>query len=137
MAFAGGLAEAGVWGAELREAIRDDSFFGRITLVEEVLPHEQNRVSLVEQVDEYGLKRVLVEFSYRENDNKLIAHAVDMSNQIIEAAGGKPRYVVPDTAHLMGDCRMGSDPNTSVVDADCRCHDVPNLYICSAAVFPT
>ncbi len=32
---------------------------------------------------------------------------------------------------------MGDDPATSVVDADCRAHDVPNLYICSAAVFPT
>ncbi len=62
---------------------------------------------------------------------------METANRILEAAGGKPRYVVPDTAHLMGGCRMGADPETSVVDADCRCHDVPNLYICSAAVFPT
>ncbi len=88
-------------------------------------------------MDEYGLKRAKVTFSYGPNDNRLIAHAVEMGNRILEAAGGKPRYVVPDTAHLMGGCRMGDDPATSVVDADCRAHDVPNLYICSAAVFPT
>src|SRR5690606_35978531 len=69
--------------------------------------------------------------------NKLIAHAVDTAIAILRAAAGEPKYVVPDTAHLMGGCRMGNDPERSVVDADCCAHDVPNLYICSAAVFPT
>jgi choline dehydrogenase-like flavoprotein len=32
---------------------------------------------------------------------------------------------------------MGTDPKTSVVDVDCRVHGVANLYIASAAVFPT
>lgn len=135
--FAGGLATAGIWGKELREAMRDYNYYGRITLVGEVLPSETNSVTLSDEADEYGLKRAVVSFSYGENDNKLIAHAVEQANRILEAAGGKPRYVVPDTAHLMGGCRMGNDPSTSVVNADCRAHDVPNLYICSAAVFPT
>ena len=135
--FASNLASVGIWGSELRDALRDYNFFGRVTLVGEVLPDEKNCVTLTDEVDEYGLRRAKVNFSYSENDNKLIAHAVEMGNRILEAAGGKPRYVTSDTAHLMGGCRMGSDPNTSVVDGDCRSHDVPNLYICSAAVFPT
>jgi choline dehydrogenase-like flavoprotein len=32
---------------------------------------------------------------------------------------------------------MGDDPRTSVVDADLRTHDHPNLYICDASVFPS
>lgn len=135
--FASGLANAGIWGKELRDALRSYNFFGRVTLVGEVLPDEKNCVTLTDEVDEYGLRRAKVTFSYGENDRKLIAHAVEMGNRILEAAGGKPRYVTEDTAHLMGGCRMGNDPDTSVVNADCRCHDVPNLYICSAAVFPT
>lgn len=135
--FSQGLAHAGIWGQELRDAMRDYNFFARVTLVGEVLPDERNCVTLSDEVDEYGLRRAVVTFSYGENDNRLIAHAVQRANQILEAAGGRPRYVVPDTAHLHGGCRMGENPETSVVDADCRCHDVPNLYICSAAVFPT
>lgn len=135
--FTGGLTSAGIWGKELRDAMVDYNFFARVTLVGEVLPDAKNRITLSDEVDEYGLRRPIVTFSYSENDNKLIAHAGAMGNRILEAAGGKPRYVVPDTAHLMGGCRMGEDPQSSVVDADGRCHDVPNLYICSAAVFPT
>ena len=32
---------------------------------------------------------------------------------------------------------MGTDPRTSVVDADCRVHSVNNLFIAGSAVFPT
>ena len=41
------------------------------------------------------------------------------------------------TAHTFGTCRMGGDPQTSVVDANCRSHDHPNLYITDASVFPS
>ncbi|TPV95058.1 MAG: GMC family oxidoreductase [Myxococcales bacterium FL481] len=39
--------------------------------------------------------------------------------------------------HVSGTCRMGDDPETSVVDADQRCHDLDNLYVADASVFPT
>jgi choline dehydrogenase-like flavoprotein len=35
----------------------------------------------------------------------------------------------------VGTTRMGRDPKTSVVNTDCRAHDVPNLYINDASVF--
>ncbi len=42
-----------------------------------------------------------------------------------------------DTCHLNGTARMGADARTSVVDADCRSWDIPNLWICDGSVFPT
>lgn len=36
-----------------------------------------------------------------------------------------------------GTCRMGSYPSTSVVNRDCRAHDVPNLFVCDGSAFPT
>lgn len=39
--------------------------------------------------------------------------------------------------HLLGTCRMGDDPTTSVVNRDHRSHDVPNLFICDGSSFVT
>jgi choline dehydrogenase-like flavoprotein len=35
-----------------------------------------------------------------------------------------------------GTCRMGSDPATSVVNGQGRCHGLENLWIADASVFP-
>lgn len=138
VAMSKGLAvDAGVWGKRLRETMIDYNQYGRITLVGEVLPQADNCVTLTDQKDKYGLPLPKVTFSYGENDRKLIEHAVQTMNQILIAAGGKPEFIIPDTAHLMGGCRMGNDPNTSVVNSWCRSHDIDNLYICSAASFVT
>lgn len=42
-----------------------------------------------------------------------------------------------DTNHLAGTACMGSDPSSSVVNADCRTWDIPNLWVCDGSVFPT
>jgi choline dehydrogenase-like flavoprotein len=39
--------------------------------------------------------------------------------------------------HQAGTCRMGNDPKTSVVDKDCRIHDVDNVYVIDASVHVT
>lgn len=41
------------------------------------------------------------------------------------------------TAHQAGTCRFGSDPSNSVLNLDCRTHDVDNLYITDASFFPS
>jgi choline dehydrogenase-like flavoprotein len=44
---------------------------------------------------------------------------------------------VPDTAHVMGGMRMGTDPATSVTDGTGRMHTVPNVVVADGGVFPT
>lgn len=126
-----------LWGKQLREAMLDYNFYARVTLVGEVLPNPDNRVTLTDGKDEYGMPLAKVTFSYGENDKRLIAHAIEQMNRIIEVMGGTTAHVTADTAHLMGGCRMGRDPATSVVDAYGRSHDIPNLYIAGASVFVT
>ena len=41
------------------------------------------------------------------------------------------------TSHQCGTARLGADPATSVVDLECRSHDVANLWITDASVLPT
>jgi choline dehydrogenase-like flavoprotein len=38
---------------------------------------------------------------------------------------------------VCGTCRMGSNPATSVVDLQGRCHELANLWIADASVFPS
>ena len=37
----------------------------------------------------------------------------------------------------MGTTKMGDDPARSVVDSDCRSHDVPNMFVAGSSLFPT
>lgn len=128
---------AKLWGPGLRRVMFDYNFFAHATMVGEVLPNLANTVTLSDEKDEYGLPRPVVTFSYGDNDKKLIAHAVSKMQDIFSAIGGKPEYVAPDTAHLMGGCRMGKDPQSSVVDPFGRTHDHENLYLTGAPIFVT
>jgi choline dehydrogenase-like flavoprotein len=44
---------------------------------------------------------------------------------------------VAGCAHQAGTCRMGDDAETSVVNVDCRAHEVDNLYVVDTSVFPS
>jgi choline dehydrogenase-like flavoprotein len=68
----------------------------------------------------------------------MIRHALDFMRRSLEAVHAQDIWEeVDDTCHLNGTVRMGDDPRTSVVNADCRCWDVPNLWVCDGSVFPT
>ena len=59
---------------------------------------------------------------------------LDRQIEILNAAGAKKVWSFPVedvtySRHLMGTCRMGNDPRTSVVDRWNRSHDVRNLFI--------
>jgi choline dehydrogenase-like flavoprotein len=68
----------------------------------------------------------------------MIRHALGFMDQALDAVGATERWAEwDDTCHLNGTARMGCDPGTSVVDADCRSWDIPNMWICDGSVFPT
>ncbi|WP_028278573.1 GMC family oxidoreductase, partial [Arthrobacter sp. H5] len=79
----------------------------------------------------------VVSFSYADNDKKILDAGTDTERRILDAAGAETTFRVSNTAHLMGACRMGDDPSTSVVDRNCRSWDVPGLYVCDGSVFVT
>ena len=76
---------------------------------------------------------------WAENDHKIFADMQRWSVEILKSAGAEIHTVSakPATNHELGGCRMGSDARTSVVNADCRTHDVPNLYVVDGSVFPS
>jgi choline dehydrogenase-like flavoprotein len=128
----------GLWGAELRRLMMDYNYYAGMGIVGEVMPQRTNEVRLhATERDQHGLPVPHVVFSHHDNDRRLIAHAIGEMEQIMRAAGGSDSWSANRTAHLLGTCRMGADPSDSVVDADCRSHDVRNLFVCDGSVFPT
>jgi len=138
VAWSGILAGRGLWGEKLRQEMENYNHQAGLKIVGEVLPDERNRVTLAAEKDRFGLPVARVTFSYGENDRKLIRHALGFMRQSLEAAGAREVWdQEDDTCHLNGTARMGNDARSSVVDADCRSWDVPNLWVCDGSVFPT
>jgi choline dehydrogenase-like flavoprotein len=49
----------------------------------------------------------------------------------------KNEIPVAGVAHQAGTCRFGTDPATSVLNRECRAHEVENLYVVDTSVFPS
>ena len=107
-------------------------------MVGECMPSETNTVTLADEKDKYGLPVAKITFGWSDNDKALIQHGLDQMETSLRAAGATDVFRQEEDAnHLGGTVRMGDDRRTSVVDADCRSWDVPNLFVCDGSVFPT
>ena len=105
-------------------------------------PEEHNRIELDEEnLDDFGLPGVRTYYTLSENSKRLGAEGVREGDGA-RVRGGR-RFGADDGFdsilgwHLLGTARMGSDPANSVVDANNRAHDVPNLYVVDGSSFST
>jgi choline dehydrogenase-like flavoprotein len=83
-----------------------------------------------------------ITYSDHPDDLAMAAFLQDRAVEIMEAAGANTVWREPVSrtdvlAHLLGTCRMGDDPATSVVDRFHRSHEVPNLFICDGSSLVT
>ena len=112
-------------------------------------PNPDSRVTLSDELDALGMPKLRIDWRYTAGDTDTVQRALALLATELER-GGVGRFVYdPSTVesemtrygayggHHIGTARMGDDPASSVVDADCRVDGVDNLYIASAAVFPT
>lgn len=128
-----------LWGAELKEMIRYYAYAGGWWVCGEGLPNDDNAVTLdPEAKDRFGLPVAHLRHSWSENDRRLIQHGIQMATETLQAAGAWQVQAGPvSSAHPMGTVRMGTDPKTSVINAYCQSHDIPNLFITDTSIFPT
>lgn len=133
------------WGLEFKQAV--GQYFTRtMTLLSHStsLPMEKNNISLDPTVkDAWGLPAARVTFDMHPDDMATMQWLVDREKEILAAAGAKKIWSFPiepnvmPSRHLMGTCRMGTNPARSVVDPFGNAHDVPNLYIVDGSNFVT
>jgi choline dehydrogenase-like flavoprotein len=106
----------------------------------EDLPDERNFISLdASASDRFGVPAARMHYTVEDNAERMLDHGIASATTMLREAGAAEvlvTRVLPGAGfHLMGTARMGSDPATSVVNADGRTHDVPNLYIVDGSVF--
>lgn len=136
--WAGTQAGRGLWGDALTHEMAKYNHQAGLKIVGETLPQERNRVTLADERDALGLPVARVTWSMHDNDRRMVRHALGFMRRALDAAGGRDIWTQDDdTCHLNGTARMGDDPSNSVVNADCRSWDIPNLWICDGSVFPT
>lgn len=136
-AMNGGLFSGKSWGSEYKNALEKEfthtcSFNGHTTS----LPLSSNNVTLDPDVkDMWGRPALRTTFMNHPDDFATMKFFYDRSMELMEAAGAVQiagsfsAQGQRGGVHLLGTCRMGNDPDTSVVDRYNRSHEVPNLYM--------
>jgi len=133
-------AEGPRWGSEYKRFL-SESFTHSMTVAcsSTSLAQLSNNISLDPELkDRHGLPALRVTYHDHEDDLNMVRFLQGKGIEIMEAAGAK-RVMVPEVepervgAHLLGTCRMGNDPATSVINRDHRSHDVPNLFMCDGS----
>ncbi|MGH7580003.1 MAG: GMC family oxidoreductase [Gemmatimonadales bacterium] len=103
-------------------------------------PVYENRVLLDETAtDRYGVPRLLISHRHTSRDEAAGAALAAVAKRILRRAGALAcyRHRVATFSHGVGTVRMGKDPYTSALDADCRFRGLENLTVVDAGALPT
>lgn len=110
-------------------------------------PNPASRVTLTNDKDALGLRRAHLDWQLTEADRQSLSRSIHLlAEELGKSSLGRMRLMLDDNApwqrmvgggHLMGTTRMGDKPENSVVDTNCRLHDLDNLFVAGSSVFPT
>jgi choline dehydrogenase-like flavoprotein len=107
----------------------------------EDLPMPDNRVTLEQDGS--------IKLSYTPNNQVPKQRLYDKLKSMLNRLGMHPDHLVPrnlymkneisvgGVAHQAGTARFGRDPKTSVLDVDCKAHELDNLYVVDTSFFPS
>lgn len=104
-------------------------------LITEDLPDPKNRIRIVDNQ---------IQLDYHPNNQTAFNRLKQRWLEVLKSINSHPysTYLVQDTTikevgHMCGTCRFGENPQTSVLNLDCRTHDIENLYVVDGSFFPS
>jgi len=136
-ALEGGRFSGATWGSTFkRDLMQEFTHTAAFQSHTTSLPLSSNNVTLDSEVrDKWGRPALRTTYMDHPDDLATMKFFLDRSMELLDAAGAirtvtrYPEQGQSSNVHLLGTCRMGNDPATSVVDRYNRSHDVPNLFI--------
>ena len=112
-------------------------------------PEGASSITLSDERDALGMLRTRLDWQIADAELATIAHYVEaartalagiaevVADPLLAAGDGAFRVRCDDSNHHMGGMRMAASGRAGVVDTDLRLHGTRNVYVGSAAVFPT
>ncbi|MCR9172089.1 MAG: GMC family oxidoreductase [bacterium] len=134
-----------VFGSELKEKMH--SYFTeqrkfKFEIFVDWLPNDNCFVELDDEVkDKWGDPVAKIWLGYHDHDLKVGEYLAEKAEELFKEAGLQnvrsniSGSVSPNLQ--AGGCRFGNDPNTSVLDKNCKAHEVSNLYVTDGSFMPT
>ena len=122
---------------------------GVISTLCEQFPFKDSKLTLIDEKDRFGLRRVELDWHLSQNDidsirNMSIAIAEEFAENNLGRVKLSPfitdssqKIEISGHAHQMGTTRMSASEEFGVVDENCKVHETDNLYIAGSSVFST
>jgi choline dehydrogenase-like flavoprotein len=113
----------------------------RLTVEHEIMPSADNRLTLSSKKDWLGINKPNIYYDVGDYVRQSAKeYTVPRLQQLAAELGATNFQLSPEflnSDHIMGGCVMGAEPATAVVDADCRAHDHPNLFLPGGGAMPS
>ncbi len=131
------------------QSMADSSLRRRLwafTMQGEDLPQATNRITLDASVkDAWGFPAGRVTYVPHQHELVASAYSGELHERVMKEAGAEMAFTAtsprgdepPESRHVMGTARMGTDPSASVVSPEQRLWDVDNVLVCDSSVFVT
>ncbi|HEY2849756.1 MAG TPA: GMC family oxidoreductase [Gemmatimonadaceae bacterium] len=114
----------------------------------EMIPNEKSYCEIdPEKKDRYGIPVLRFHWEWSDHEINQVKHMQETFRSLIEAMGGTPNGPMPSKEHgygistggsiihEVGGVRMGDDPNSSALNANCQAHACKNLFLTDGAPF--
>ena len=133
------------WGHQLKQDLKTvftESQDLRFEVFNDWLPTDNCFVSLDSKVkDKWGSAVAKIRLGYHQHDLRVGEFLSAKAEMVLRQMGAENiRSSVsgsPPANLVAGGCRFGTDIKTSVLNADCRVHDIDNLYVTDGSFMPT
>lgn len=134
-----------LWGKKLQEKIHKTLTTSRVLTFEvfnDWLPTDYTFVSVDEKVkDKYGVAVGAINLYGHKRDVEVGEHLASMAQRVLKKMGATEIYSSisssPPPNLVAGGCRFGNDAKSSVLDKNCKAHELDNLYVTDASFMPT
>ncbi len=134
-----------IWGDRLSKAIYEKLNKKKVLTFEifnDWLPNDDCFVSVDENYhDKHGVPVAKIRIGSHPLNEKVGQHIAQKTRTVLEEMGAKniTESISPYPPQNLqaGGCRFGNDPKTSVLDKECRAHEVKNLFVTDGSFMPT